>query len=167
MIRIGLNYPQANRLNDQGQLKLQCLYCTVLGQVRLRRSLRSAIGQVDHMLGQVRLLRRSLRSAIGPNYPQANRWTGQSCFKNSLMQLHYVRLGQVRLRRSLRSAIGQVDHMLGQVRLLRRSLRSQSVPTILRPIGRLISLGLKFINATPLCQVRLGQVKAVPTICNR
>ena len=43
-----------------------------LGQVRLRRSLRSAFGQVHHMLGQVRLLRWSLGSAIGPNYPQAS-----------------------------------------------------------------------------------------------
>ena len=107
---------------------LMKLHYVRLGQVRLRRCLQSAIGQVDHMLGQVRLLRRSLRYAIGPNNPQDNRQTDQSRFKKSLMQLHYFRLGQVRLKRSLRSAINQVDHMLGQVRFLTRSLRSTIGP---------------------------------------
>ena len=77
-----------NWSTEQGQFinAVLQLHYVRLGQVRLRRSLRSAIGQVDHMLGQVRLLRRSLRSAIGPNYPQANRSTDQGRFRNSLRQ---------------------------------------------------------------------------------
>ena len=49
---------------------------------------------------------------------------------------------------------------LGQIRL-RRSNDPHSVPTILRPIGQVTRVVKKSHYGTPLCQVRLGQVKAV------
>ena len=123
---------------DHGQFRCRVyvFHYIKLGQDRLRRSsdplsvptihrpfdLLTRVGlDVQYgcstMLGQVKAVQ---LSAFSPNYPQANRTLDQGRFKNLMLVLYYVRLGQVRLRRS--------DDL-------------HSVPTILRPIGRVIRVG--------------------------
>ena len=63
--------------------------------------------------------------------------TKQGWFRNAVSVLHYVRLGQVRLR---------------------RSNDPQSVPTILRPFGQLIGIVKKY-SFVVFYYVRLGQVR--------
>ena len=88
MILLQSQLSQANRWTHQGRFKFQCGQSTILGQISL---------------GQVMAVQ---RFAFGPNYPQTNWSTDKGWFKNLMWVLHYVRLGQVKLRRALRSAIG-------------------------------------------------------------
>ena len=119
-------------LNRVG-LTLQYQYSSMLGQVKavqssafsvlIRVSLKSQY-QYSTMLGQVRVgkVKAVQQSTFCPNYPQAIRSTDQGRFEITLLVFHYVRLGQVRLR---------------------RSNDLHSVPTILRPFGLLTRVGLK------------------------